>query len=189
MSSAAGGSVPLALALTVVSNLLGMFVFPLTFSILFPAVLGSFSSSPQVQVPVAEMIINLIQFVLFPVVCGSVLYSRIAHASERAGKPNIVDQYKGSLKILSSILLAVVPWTLISQNSAVVRSLPFESVAMITASSALLHLLFVLVAAVFAQLAISAFGSGSTMLVSFLKIDISPCLKSLKFLQTVTTCF
>ncbi|KAK8796848.1 hypothetical protein WA538_000076 [Blastocystis sp. DL] len=97
-----GGSFPLALLLSVGTNLLGVFTSPLTVSLLFK------SSGFKVQLDVKSLLMELLITIALPMVIGYALQALIPAVARFAKK------FATVLKLLSSLFLCLVPWVKMS---------------------------------------------------------------------------
>ncbi|KNB44142.1 putative sodium metabolite cotransporter chloroplastic [Blastocystis sp. subtype 4] len=99
-----GGSFPLALLLSVGTNLLGVFISPLSVSILFR------SSGFKVQLDVTSLLIELLLTIALPMVIGYTLQATIPAVAK------FVKKASNILKVLSSLFLCMVPWVKMSAS-------------------------------------------------------------------------
>lgn len=131
LTQTAGANVALALALTVLSNLIGIISMPIMLSSLVARGAG-------VSVPAGPLIQNLIRTILIPLILGV-----IARAS-MPGLASWVDRSKRQLSKLSSALLSLVPWMQVScSKEALLRIAPHQLLAAAGAGIAI-HLMFLI---------------------------------------------
>ncbi|EPS60823.1 hypothetical protein M569_13979, partial [Genlisea aurea] len=102
----AGGNSALALAMTVISNLLGILIVPFSISKLIACGVG-------VSFPTEPLLRSLMTTLLFPLILGKVLreiFPALAHT---------VDANRRPLAVISAILLSFVPWIQISRSRSI----------------------------------------------------------------------
>jgi len=107
------GSFALAIMLTVFSNVIGIFTAPLFVAAsleIFEARDGVVVEDVSITVDPVPVIVKLIFTILFPLLFGKFLrrYERVRKFAAR---------YKTELKVLSSVLLAIIPWMKVSSSS------------------------------------------------------------------------
>ncbi|KAJ4977619.1 hypothetical protein NE237_008399 [Protea cynaroides] len=98
-----GGNSALALAMTVISNLLGILIVPLSLSRFIAAGVG-------VPVPTEQLFRSLIATLLVPLILGKVSRDIFNGVAE------YVDQNRKLFSIISAILLSLVPWIQVSRS-------------------------------------------------------------------------
>ncbi|PWA72490.1 sodium bile acid cotransporter [Artemisia annua] len=99
----AGGNSALALAMTVLSNLLGVLIVPFSISKLLAGKVGA-------SVPADKMFRSLIVTVLIPLIMGKVFRDYVK------GVADIVDSNRKLLSTVGSILLSLIPWVQLSKS-------------------------------------------------------------------------
>ena len=99
----AGGNSALALAMTVLSNLLGILIVPFSVSKLVAGGVGA-------SVPAAELFKSLIFTLLIPLILGKVLRESFK------GVADFADSNRQLLSKLNSLLLSLVPWIQVSRS-------------------------------------------------------------------------
>ncbi|KAH7671392.1 Bile acid:sodium symporter/arsenical resistance protein Acr3 protein [Dioscorea alata] len=103
LTQLAGGNSALALAMTVISNMLGIMIVPFSLSIFVMTGRG-------VSVPTLELFRSLFNTLLVPLVLGKVLRDILS------GVAKFVDQNRRSLSMASALLLSLVPWIQVSRS-------------------------------------------------------------------------
>ncbi|KAL2549060.1 putative sodium/metabolite cotransporter BASS4 [Forsythia ovata] len=99
----AGGNSALALAMTLISNLLGILIIPFSISRFISAGVG-------VSVPTEQLFRSLVLTLLVPLILGKV-------ARELSnGLADFADRNRKLLAVLSAILLGLVPWMQVSRS-------------------------------------------------------------------------
>ncbi|XP_042489539.1 probable sodium/metabolite cotransporter BASS4, chloroplastic isoform X2 [Macadamia integrifolia] len=98
-----GGNSALALAMTVISNLLGIFIVPLSLSKFIAAGVG-------VPVPTEQLFRSLIVTLLVPLILGKVARDIFYGVAE------YVDQNRKLFSMMSAIFLSLVPWMQVSRS-------------------------------------------------------------------------
>ncbi|XP_020111815.1 probable sodium/metabolite cotransporter BASS4, chloroplastic isoform X2 [Ananas comosus] len=93
----ARGNSALALAMTVISNLLGIMIVPLSLSMFIGAGAG-------VSVPTMPLFKSLVNTLLIPLILGKVVRETLKGVAEFA------DQNRRAFSMISAILLSLVPW-------------------------------------------------------------------------------
>ncbi|XP_027104767.1 probable sodium/metabolite cotransporter BASS4, chloroplastic isoform X1 [Coffea arabica] len=99
----AGGNSALALAMTVISNLLGILIIPFSISKFIASGVG-------VSVPTEQLFRSLFLTLLVPLILGKAL----RESSE--GAANFADQNRKLLSVMSAVLLSLVPWIQVSRS-------------------------------------------------------------------------
>ena len=120
----AGGNVALALFLSVLTNLLGTAILPLTVSWLVDVFIrtagGSGSStSTAAGINAADLCISLVFTVLIPLIVG--LAMRYMSPKHIGG---FIDRHPLAWKLVSALALAMIPWMKISQSADTFRGVP-----------------------------------------------------------------
>ncbi|KAI3942132.1 hypothetical protein MKW98_003731 [Papaver atlanticum] len=103
LTQLAGGNTALALAITVISNLIGILTVPLSISKFIADGVG-------VSVPTKQLFKSLVVTLVVPLVLGKVSRDCFKGVSE------FVDQNRKKLSMLSAILLSLVPWMQVSRS-------------------------------------------------------------------------
>ncbi|XP_026417695.1 probable sodium/metabolite cotransporter BASS4, chloroplastic [Papaver somniferum] len=103
LTQLAGGNTALALAITVISNLIGILTVPLSISKFIAEGVG-------VSVPTKQLFKSLVVTLVVPLVWGKVSRDCFKGVSE------FVDQNRKKLSMLSAILLSLVPWMQVSRS-------------------------------------------------------------------------
>ncbi|KAI3923547.1 hypothetical protein MKW92_028709 [Papaver armeniacum] len=103
LTQLAGGNTALALAITVISNLIGILTVPLSISKFIADGVG-------VSVPTNQLFKSLVVTLVVPLVLGKVSRDCFKGVSE------FVDQNPKKLSMLSAILLSLVPWMQVSRS-------------------------------------------------------------------------
>ncbi|KAI3923550.1 hypothetical protein MKW92_028712 [Papaver armeniacum] len=103
LTQLAGGNTALALAITVISNLIGILTVPLSISKFIADRVG-------VSVPTKQLFKSLVVTLVVPLVLGKVSRDCFKGVSE------FVDQNRKKLSMLSAILLSLVPWMQVSRS-------------------------------------------------------------------------
>ncbi|KAM0940366.1 putative sodium bile acid cotransporter, sodium/solute symporter superfamily [Dioscorea sansibarensis] len=127
LTQLAGGNSALALAMTVISNMLGIMIVPFSLSIFI-------MSGGGVSVPMLELFRNLVNALLVPLVLGKVLRNSLSGVAEFA------DQNHRSLSMASALLLSLVPWIQVSRSRPLLLTVHPASFAIAISLGALLHL-------------------------------------------------
>ncbi|XP_026427479.1 probable sodium/metabolite cotransporter BASS4, chloroplastic [Papaver somniferum] len=103
LTQLAGGNTTLALAITVISNLIGILTVPLSISKFIADGVG-------VSVPTKQLFKSLVVTLVVPLVLGKVSRDCFKGVSE------FVDRNRKKLSMLSAILLSLVPWMQVSRS-------------------------------------------------------------------------
>jgi sodium/bile acid cotransporter 7 len=122
LTQAVGGNTALALLLTILTNVLGIFTMPFLLS----ALLGS--GSGAVRLEPLPLLLQLLRTILLPTIAG---------ACARAFVPGVagfVDANKKRMSYASAMLLATVPWMQVSK--AVSQRLPLEPASLLAVAAA-----------------------------------------------------
>ncbi|XP_039133517.1 probable sodium/metabolite cotransporter BASS4, chloroplastic isoform X4 [Dioscorea cayenensis subsp. rotundata] len=139
LTQLAGGNSALALAMTVISNMLGIMIVPFSLSIFIMTGRG-------VSVPTLELFRSLFNTLLVPLVLGKVLRDILS------GVAKFVDQNRHSL--------SMVPWIQVSRSRPLLLSVNPASFAIAISLGALLHLAL-LALNMLAMRSLSALSGGS----------------------------
>ncbi|WCJ19085.1 Sodium Bile acid symporter family [Euphorbia peplus] len=103
LTQLAGGNAALALAMTVVSNLLGILLVPFSISRFIGAGVG-------VSVPTKQLLQSLVLTLLIPLILGKVF------RESSKGLADFVDQNRKLFSKMSTIFLSLVPWIQVSRS-------------------------------------------------------------------------
>ncbi|XP_042393182.1 probable sodium/metabolite cotransporter BASS4, chloroplastic [Zingiber officinale] len=123
-----GGNTALALAMTVLSNLLGILIVPFSLSKLIGAGTG-------VSVPTEQLFKSLVMTLLVPLILGKVLRDSSESMAE------FVDRNRQSLSMLSAVLLSLVPWMQVSRSRPLLLTVKPAVFATAVGMATLLHFL------------------------------------------------
>ncbi|XP_008784001.1 probable sodium/metabolite cotransporter BASS4, chloroplastic isoform X1 [Phoenix dactylifera] len=124
----AGGNAALALAMTVISNLLGIMIVPFSISRYIGAGAG-------VSVPTLQLFKSLITNLVVPLILGKV----IRDSSERMAE--YVDRNLRSFAMISAVLLSLVPWMQVSRSRSLLLTVKPAMFAIAIGMGTLLHLI------------------------------------------------
>ncbi|KAI7730037.1 hypothetical protein M8C21_019988 [Ambrosia artemisiifolia] len=124
----AGGNSALALAMTVISSLLGILVVPFSISKLIAGGVGT-------SVPADQLFKSLIVTLLIPLILGKVLRESFK------GVTNFADNNRKLLSNLNSLLLSLVPWIQVSRSRSLLLAVKPAVFLVAVAMGALLHLI------------------------------------------------
>ncbi|CAN1298096.1 Probable sodium/metabolite cotransporter BASS4, chloroplastic [Linum perenne] len=103
LTQLAGGNSALALAMTVISSLLGILMVPFSIS-------KYVASGVGVSVPTKELFRSLVQMLLVPLILGKIFRESFK------GLADFVDQNRRLFSRLSAVLLSLVPWIQVSRS-------------------------------------------------------------------------
>lgn len=103
LTQLAGGNSALALAMTVISNLLGILIVPFSISKLVAVGVG-------VSVPTKQLFKSLVVTLLIPLTLGKVFRETFK------GVADFADQNRKRLSMVNSIFLSLVPWIQVSRS-------------------------------------------------------------------------
>ncbi|KAL7252692.1 hypothetical protein ACSBR1_007289 [Camellia fascicularis] len=123
----AGGNSALALAMTVISNLLGILIVPFSISVLIANGVG-------VSVPTKQLFRNLVLTLLVPLLLGKVFRESFK------GLAVFVDQNHKLFSVISALLLGLVPWIQVSRSSSLLLMVKPAVFLVAVGMGALLHL-------------------------------------------------
>jgi solute carrier family 10 (sodium/bile acid cotransporter), member 7 len=129
LTAQARGNVALALLLTVLTNVIGIFTVPFVLARLL-GVLGS------VQLSAVDLLYKLCLSILVPLAAGKLL------------RPHVriwVDSHRGLIGLISNIALISIPWMKFSQSSDRLAGLALTSLAILVLAGIAVHLVFLLV--------------------------------------------
>ncbi|KAL7109179.1 hypothetical protein ACP275_06G159000 [Erythranthe tilingii] len=122
----AGGNSALALAMTVISNLLGILIIPFSISKLIGAGVG-------VSVPAERLLRSLVLTLLVPLILG-----KVARELSR-GVANFADGNRKLLAMISAIFLSFVPWIQVSRSRSLLLLVKPSVFLVAVVMGALLH--------------------------------------------------
>ncbi|KAK1416569.1 hypothetical protein QVD17_32360 [Tagetes erecta] len=123
----AGGNSALALAMTVVSSLLGILIVPFTISNLVAGGVGA-------SIPAYQLFKSLIVTLLIPLILGKVLRESFK------GVADFSDSNRNLLSKLNSLLLSLVPWIQVSKSRSLLVTVEPTVFLVSVVLGALLHL-------------------------------------------------
>ncbi|KAL0536644.1 hypothetical protein IC582_025602 [Cucumis melo] len=103
LTQLAGGNSALALAMTVISNMLGILAIPFSISKFIAAGVG-------IAVPTKELLRSLVLILLIPLIFGKILRESFK------GVADFVDGNRKLFPRISAILLSLVPWMQVSRS-------------------------------------------------------------------------
>lgn len=143
----AGGNSALALAMTVISNLLGILIVPFTISKFIAAGVGA-------SVPTKELLKSLVLTLLLPLILGKVF------RESSKGVADVADRNRKLLSVISAILLSLVPWIQVSRSRSLLLMVKPAVFLVAVGMGALLHLVLLAFNALSMQ-SLSAVSGGS----------------------------
>ncbi|PSR98032.1 Sodium/metabolite cotransporter like [Actinidia chinensis var. chinensis] len=143
----AGGNSALALAMTVISNLLGILIVPFSISMFIANGVG-------VTVPTKQLLRSLVLTLLVPLIIG-----KVCRESSK-GLAVFVDQNRKLLSMISALLLGLVPWIQVSRSSSLLLMVKPAIFLVAVGMGALLHLILLAFNALAIQ-GLSAVSGGS----------------------------
>ncbi|KAJ4720604.1 putative Bile acid:sodium symporter [Melia azedarach] len=123
----AGGNSALALAMTVISNLLGIMIVPFSISKFIAAGVG-------VSIPTKQLFRSLVLTLLIPLILGKVLRESFR------GLPEFVDQNRKLFSKISAIFLSLVPWIQVSRSRSLLLMVKPQVFLVAIGMGTLLHL-------------------------------------------------
>ncbi|GAY55375.1 putative sodium/metabolite cotransporter BASS4 [Citrus sinensis] len=124
----AGGNSALALAMTIISNLLGIMIVPFSISKFIAAGVG-------ISVPTKQLFKSLVLTLLIPLILGKVLRESITGLSE------FVDQNRKLFSKISAIFLSLVPWMQVSRSRSLLLMVKPQVFLVAIWMGTLLHLI------------------------------------------------
>ncbi|KAL4575305.1 hypothetical protein LXL04_022147 [Taraxacum kok-saghyz] len=124
----AGGNSALALAMTVLSSLLGILIVPFSISKLIAGGVGA-------TIPSGQLFKSLVVTLLAPLIFGKVLRESFK------GVADFSDNNRKLLSALNSILLSLVPWIQVSRSRSLLLIVKLEVFLVAVVMGALLHLI------------------------------------------------
>lgn len=122
-----GGNSALALAMTVISNLLGILIVPFSISRFIAAGVG-------ISIPTKQLLKNLIATLLVPIILGKVCRESFK------GLADFADRNSKLWSMTSAILLSLVPWMQVSKSRSLLMMVKPETCLIATGMGVLLHL-------------------------------------------------
>lgn len=128
LTNLVGGNSALALAMTVMSNLLGMILVPISLSNYIGAGAG-------IDIPTMQLFRSLITTLLVPLILGKVFRDTFD------GVAKYVDQNRRFFSMMSSILLSLVPWIQVSKSRPLFLTVTPVSFAIAIGLGIILHLI------------------------------------------------
>nr|CAD1836737.1 unnamed protein product [Ananas comosus var. bracteatus] len=135
----ARGNSALALAMTVISNLLGIMIVPLSLSMFIGAGAG-------VSVPTKPLFKSLVNTLLIPLILGKVVRETLKGVAEFA------DQNRRAFSMISAILLSLVPWIQVSRSRSLFLTVKPQAFAVAIAMGIILHLVLLALNAIAVQI-------------------------------------
>ncbi|PIA59032.1 hypothetical protein AQUCO_00400111v1 [Aquilegia coerulea] len=140
-----GGNSALALAMTVISNLLGILIVPFTLSKYIADGVG-------VSVPTEQLLRSLLITLLVPLILGKVSRDYVSGVGE------YVDQNRKILSMISAILLSLVPFIQVSRSRSLLLMVKPTIFLVAVGMGTLLHLILLALNTFAAQSISVAFG-------------------------------
>jgi sodium/bile acid cotransporter 7 len=127
LTTTARGNVAMALLLTVVTNLGGVFIVPFVVTAALGYVVETTSG---IELSATDLLVKLCCVVLLPLAAGKAL---------RCWLSNWVDVHRGGLAMASNIALISVPWMQFSKSSDQLTSLAMTDLLLLVLGSQLIH--------------------------------------------------
>lgn len=152
LTQLAGGNFALALAMTTISNLLGILVVPFTITKFVAAGVG-------ISIPTKLLFRSLIMTLLVPLVLGKIFRELFK------GVADFADNHRKLLSNMNALFLALVPWIQISKSSSLLLMVNPTSFLLAIGLGALLHFLLLAFNALAIKV-ISSLSGGSMSLFS-----------------------
>lgn len=146
----AGGNSALALALTVLSSLLGIMIVPFSISKLI-------ASGGRASVPADQMLRSLILTLLIPLILGK------AFRESFKGIADIVDSNRKLLSALGAIMLSLIPWVQVSKSRPLLLMVKPQVVLVAVIMGVLLHLVLLCFNAISIQILCAVSGGSKSM--------------------------
>ncbi|KAL5212737.1 hypothetical protein ABZP36_023584 [Zizania latifolia] len=122
-----GGNTALALAMTAISNLLGIMIVPLSLAKYIGAGAG-------VSLPTEQLFKSLVTTLLIPIILG-----KVARETSKS-IAGFVDGNRQGFSVTSAVLLSLVPWIQVSRSRSLLLSVQAKAFAVAVAIGVLLHL-------------------------------------------------
>ena len=132
--TAARGNAALALMLTVVTNVLAVFILPFT----VPLVISS-TDAASINLKPADMLIKLVMTILLPLLIGKALREISSWIR------NMVTKYKTALGLLNNGSLICIVWQTLSAAQQNVVHTAFGTLCLIFLAAILLHVAYLIV--------------------------------------------
>lgn len=129
LTQLAGGNSALALAMTVISNLLGILIVPFSISKLVAVGVG-------VSVPTKQLFKSLVVTLLIPLTLGKVFRETFK------GVADFADQNRKRLSMVNSIFLSSVPWIQVSRSRSLLLAVNPTVFLVAIGMGLVLHLVF-----------------------------------------------
>ncbi|XP_062091796.1 probable sodium/metabolite cotransporter BASS4, chloroplastic isoform X2 [Humulus lupulus] len=129
LTQLAGGNSALALAMTVISNLLGILIIPFSISKFIASGVG-------VSVPTKQLLKSLVLTLLVPLILGKVVRESFRGLAE------FVDQNRKLFSQISAVLLSLVPWMQVSRSRSLLLMVKPEVFLVAIGAGAVLHFIF-----------------------------------------------
>jgi sodium/bile acid cotransporter 7 len=130
--TAARGNAALALMLTVITNVLGVFILPFT----VPLVI---SQAEDVSLDPANLLIKLVMTILVPLIIGKILRESSAWVRKQ------VDKHKVALGIINNGSLICIVWQVLSSAQEDIINTAFGTLCLIALAAILLHVAYLIV--------------------------------------------
>ncbi|XP_044462291.1 probable sodium/metabolite cotransporter BASS4, chloroplastic [Mangifera indica] len=147
LTSLAGGNSALALAMTVISNLLGILIVPFSISRFIASGVG-------VSVPTEQLFRSLVLTLLIPLILGKILRESFK------GLAKFVDHNRKLFSQISAIFLSLVPWIQVSRSRSLLLMVKPKVFLLAIGMGILLHLILLAFNAI-AVRSLSAVSGGS----------------------------
>ncbi|XP_024185458.2 probable sodium/metabolite cotransporter BASS4, chloroplastic isoform X2 [Rosa chinensis] len=147
LTQLAGANSALALAMTVISNLLGILIVPFSVS-------KFIADGAGLSVPTKQLFISLFLTLLIPLILGKIFRESFE------GVADFVDQNRKKLSKISAILLSLVPWMQVSRSRSLLLMVKPAVFLGAVGMGVLLHLILLAFNAV-AVKSLSALSGGS----------------------------
>uniref|UniRef100_A0A7C9ARV4 Probable sodium/metabolite cotransporter BASS4, chloroplastic n=1 Tax=Opuntia streptacantha TaxID=393608 RepID=A0A7C9ARV4_OPUST len=128
LTQLAGGNFALALAMTVISNLLGILVVPFSISKFVASGVG-------ISIPTKQLFRSLVTTLLIPLILGKVLRESIK------GVADFADKNRKFLSIMSALFLSLAPWIQVSKSRSLLLMVNPTSFLLAIGLGVLLHFL------------------------------------------------
>ncbi|XP_022747811.1 probable sodium/metabolite cotransporter BASS4, chloroplastic isoform X1 [Durio zibethinus] len=128
LTQLAGGNSALALAMTVISNMLGILIIPFSISKFIAVGVG-------VSVPTSQLLRSLVFTLLVPLILGKVLRESFK------GLANFVDHNRKLFSKISAVFLSLVPWMQVSRSRSLLLMVKPAVFIVAIGMGTLLHLI------------------------------------------------
>lgn len=132
--TAGRGNAALALMLTVVTNVLSVFILPFT----VPLVISQTDSS-SINLKSADMLIKLVMTILVPLIIGKILREISSWVRD------MVNKYKTALGLINNSSLICIVWQTLSAAQQNVVHTAFGTLCLIALAAILLHVVYLIV--------------------------------------------